>query len=74
MPAAPSAPRHFSMIRGFHLADAFTLGNAACGVAGVLMAMRYLASHDVGDAARGVAERERVGQVEAADHREVSGC
>ena len=37
------------MIRGFHLADAFTLGNAACGVAGVLMAMRYLSSHDLGD-------------------------
>ena len=35
------------MIRGFHLADLFTLGNAACGVAGVLMAMRYLGSRDV---------------------------
>ena len=46
---APSAPRHFSMIRGFHLADLFTLGNAACGVAGVLMAMRYLASRDCRD-------------------------
>lgn len=33
------------MIRGFHLADAFTLGNAACGVAGVGMAMMYLVSH-----------------------------
>ena len=43
------APRHFSMIRGFHLADAFTLANAACGVAGVLIAMRYLVSRDVGD-------------------------
>jgi CDP-diacylglycerol---serine O-phosphatidyltransferase len=40
---------HFSMIRGFHLADVFTLGNAACGVAGVLMAMRYLASGDSAD-------------------------
>ncbi|MEO5843314.1 MAG: CDP-diacylglycerol--serine O-phosphatidyltransferase [Caldimonas sp.] len=40
---------HFSMIRGFHLADVFTLGNAACGVAAVLMAMRYLISKDVGD-------------------------
>ena len=46
---APSAPRHFSMIRGFHLADVFTLGNAACGVAGVLMAMRFLASRDPSD-------------------------
>ena len=40
---------HFSMIRGFQLADFFTLGNAACGVAAVLMAMRYLGSRDVGD-------------------------
>jgi CDP-diacylglycerol--serine O-phosphatidyltransferase len=47
-PRAPRAdrPPHFSMIRGFHLADFFTLGNAACGVAGVLMAMRFLASRD----------------------------
>ena len=48
MPTA-SPPRHFSMIRGFHLADVFTLGNAACGVAGVLMAMRHLASRDPAD-------------------------
>jgi CDP-diacylglycerol--serine O-phosphatidyltransferase len=41
--------RHFSMLRGFHLADAFTLANAACGVAGVLMAMRFLVSRDAGD-------------------------
>jgi len=40
---------HFSMIRGFHLADAFTLGNAACGVGTVLMAMLYLSSHAVRD-------------------------
>src|SRR5687767_1753993 len=37
------APKHFSMIRGFHLADFFTLANAACGVAGVFLAMLYLA-------------------------------
>jgi CDP-diacylglycerol--serine O-phosphatidyltransferase len=30
------------MIRDFHLADFFTLANAACGMAGVLLAMRYL--------------------------------
>ena len=42
-------PRHFSMLRGFHLADAFTLANAACGVAGVLMAMRFLVSRQTGD-------------------------
>ena len=40
-------PRHFSMIRGFHLADLFTLGNAACGAASVFMAMAYLSSHSV---------------------------
>ena len=41
----PSTHRkHFSMIRGFHLADLFTLGNAACGVAGVFLAMQYVAS------------------------------
>lgn len=39
--------RHFSMIRGFHLADFFTLGNAACGVGLVLLAMAYVASGDV---------------------------
>jgi CDP-diacylglycerol---serine O-phosphatidyltransferase len=37
-------PRHFSMLRGFHLADFFTLGNAACGVGAVLLAMLYMAS------------------------------
>jgi CDP-diacylglycerol--serine O-phosphatidyltransferase len=35
-------PRHFSMIRGFHLADFLTLANAACGVAGVFLAMLFL--------------------------------
>ena len=41
-------PRHFSMIRGFHLADFFTLGNAACGVAAIFAAMAYLAGSGVG--------------------------
>lgn len=41
-----SAPRHFSMVREFHLADFFTLGNAACGVGAVLLAMLYMASGD----------------------------
>lgn len=41
--------RHFSMIRGFHLADVFTLANAACGVAAIGMAMRYLVSHSTAD-------------------------
>jgi CDP-diacylglycerol--serine O-phosphatidyltransferase len=39
-----AAPRHFSMLRGFHLADFFTLGNAACGVGAVMFAMLYIAS------------------------------
>ena len=34
-------------MRGFHLADLFTLGNAACGVASVFMAMAYLNSRSV---------------------------
>jgi CDP-diacylglycerol--serine O-phosphatidyltransferase len=45
----PASPRHFSMIRGFHLADVFTLGNAACGFAAVLMAMRSVATGRVDD-------------------------
>ena len=28
-----NSQRHFSMIREFHLADFFTLANAACGMA-----------------------------------------
>ena len=32
------------MIRGFHMADFFTLGNAACGMAAVFFAMLYMAS------------------------------
>lgn len=39
-----SARRHFSMVREFHLADFFTLGNAACGVGAILLAMLYLAT------------------------------
>ena len=37
-------PRHFSMLRGFHLADFFTLGNAACGVGAVFFAMLYMST------------------------------
>jgi CDP-diacylglycerol--serine O-phosphatidyltransferase len=32
------------MIRGFHLADFFTLANAACGVAAIFFAMLYMTS------------------------------
>ncbi len=42
--ASNGRPRHFSMVRDFHLADFFTLANAACGVAGVFLAMLYVAS------------------------------
>ena len=38
------AARHFSMLREFHLADFFTLGNAACGVGAVFYAMLYMTS------------------------------
>ena len=37
------------MIRGFHLADLFTLGNAACGTASVWLAMRYVGSQALAD-------------------------
>ena len=46
-PAGTPARKHFSMIRGFHLADVFTLGNAACGVGGVFLAMAYMSSQSV---------------------------
>jgi len=35
------------MIRGFHIADFFTLGNAACGTVGVFLAMIYVGSESV---------------------------
>jgi CDP-diacylglycerol--serine O-phosphatidyltransferase len=41
---SPGRAKHFSMIRGFQLADFFTLGNAACGVAAVFFAMLYIES------------------------------
>jgi CDP-diacylglycerol---serine O-phosphatidyltransferase len=39
-----AASRHFSMLREFHLADFFTLGNAACGVGAVFFAMLYMST------------------------------
>ena len=39
--------KHFSMIREFHLADVFTLGNAACGVGAVFLAMAYMSSQSL---------------------------
>jgi len=44
--AAP-AKKPFAMIREFHLADWFTLGNAACGTCAIFAIMRYLTSADV---------------------------
>ena len=38
---APKPP-HFTMIRGFHLADWFTIANAFCGMGAVLAVMAYL--------------------------------
>ena len=43
MTDSPRTPRHFSMIREFHLADFLTLGNAACGAGAVFLAMLYIA-------------------------------
>ncbi|HQT31880.1 MAG TPA: CDP-diacylglycerol--serine O-phosphatidyltransferase [Thiobacillus sp.] len=34
--------KHFSMIRDFHLADWFTLGNASCGVGALFAVMHYV--------------------------------
>jgi CDP-diacylglycerol---serine O-phosphatidyltransferase len=46
-PRRDGAPRHFSMIRSFHLADFLTLGNAACGTAGVFLAMAYVGNQSL---------------------------
>ncbi len=46
-PMVGARARHFSMLRDFHLADFFTLGNAACGMAGVLLAMSFMASNSL---------------------------
>lgn len=39
--------KHFSMIRGFHLADWFTLANAACGVGALFAVMNFLQTGDI---------------------------
>jgi CDP-diacylglycerol--serine O-phosphatidyltransferase len=48
MAAVPEPRRHFSMIRGFHLADFFTIANGGCGVAAVFQAMWYIDRADPG--------------------------
>ena len=47
--------RHFSMIRGFHLADWFTLANAFCGTGAIFAAMRFLQDGLVNDLLVGMA-------------------
>jgi len=44
MPMNPErrVPRHFSMLREFHLADWFTLANGFCGTGAIFAAMRFL--------------------------------
>lgn len=39
---SPNRPRHFSMIRDFHLADFFTLANGCCGTAAIFLAMHHV--------------------------------
>jgi CDP-diacylglycerol--serine O-phosphatidyltransferase len=42
MNAGKPNPKHFSMIRGFHMADMFTLANGFCGVSAIFEAMKFL--------------------------------
>lgn len=39
---SPDSRRHFSMVREMHLADLFTMGNAACGIAAIFLAMAFI--------------------------------
>jgi len=48
MSTSVNRPRHFSMIREFHLADFFTLANAACGVGAIFCAMLFMANQTPG--------------------------
>jgi CDP-diacylglycerol--serine O-phosphatidyltransferase len=47
MNSTSSPPKFFSMIRQFHLADWFTLGNAACGTSALFSSMSYLDNSDI---------------------------
>jgi CDP-diacylglycerol--serine O-phosphatidyltransferase len=47
MPATADRRKHFSMIREFHVADFYTLANAACGVAAVFCAMKYVGNQSL---------------------------
>jgi CDP-diacylglycerol--serine O-phosphatidyltransferase len=39
-----AARRHFSMLRSYTVADAFTIGNASCGTVAVFLCLDYLAT------------------------------
>src|SRR5215475_12543963 len=43
----PMKAKRFSMIREFHLADWFTLGNAVCGTGALFSMMTYIGSEEV---------------------------
>ncbi len=42
MPSKPNRSKPFSMIREFHLADWFTLGNALCGTGAIFSAITFV--------------------------------
>jgi CDP-diacylglycerol--serine O-phosphatidyltransferase len=48
MSDTPARARHFSMIRGFHLADAFTLANGGGGTAAIFFCMDHVREAGVG--------------------------
>ena len=62
-------PRHFSMLREFHLADWFTLANAFCGTGAVFAAMRFLQEGGVRDLLVGMALVPLAVVVDALDGR-----
>ena len=45
--SAAAPPRRLSMIRGFHLADFLTLGNAGCGVLAIFAVLAYVETHEL---------------------------
>jgi len=47
--SAHQPPRHFSMIRNFHVADFFTLANGACGTAAIFLAMEHARAGRIDD-------------------------
>jgi CDP-diacylglycerol--serine O-phosphatidyltransferase len=46
MDTEPRSRKRFSMIREFHFADWFTLGNAVCGTGALFSSMTYLQTQD----------------------------